>query len=443
MRVRLSCRWRLAVIVTTAALLSPNRVVRAADATPLADDGGFAAPAWSEPSGELTLAAAIGAALRHAPELAGSAAELSAIDARIVQVDVWPNPGVGVDVEDVAGSGTYEGAEQSQTTLWLSQPVELGGKRAKRRRVADLARRGADWQLAVRRLAVVTEVKKRYAAVLLAQEREALGRELETLSSGARRNVDERVKSGAAATAEQAQVRISLGRAQLARKLAQRQTASARRQLAATWGGSEPLFTAVRGRLEDISPPPPLDELLSLLDRNPGMARWDAAIEQQAAVASLEQANRIPDVSLTAGGRHYGINDDYAAVFSLSVPIPVFDRNQGSVLEAESLVAKARAEREAAYTRARADLAAAHADLQSHFERVTTLRDDVLDHAETATRETAEAHRRGAAHMLEVLATQRVLFDLREEYLQALADYHSTLADIEQLAAAVPEEMPR
>src|SRR5262245_33257394 len=97
----------------------------------LALDGGSL-----NPEGELTLARAIEAALLNNPDLHASAYELSAAQARIVQAGLRPNPELGVELENFAGSGALQGVDALETTLSLSQVVELGGKRTLRRSVA-------------------------------------------------------------------------------------------------------------------------------------------------------------------------------------------------------------------------------------------------------------------------------------------------------------------
>src|SRR6185436_17801449 len=91
-------------------------------------------------------------------------------------------------------------------------------------------------------------------------------------------------------------------------------------------------FTAA-GSLEEVAPPPPLEELLARLEHSPVLARWDAEIERRIAGIALARADRIPGVTLYAGARHFNATDDVAAVFDVAVPLPLFDRNQGSIIE--------------------------------------------------------------------------------------------------------------
>jgi cobalt-zinc-cadmium efflux system outer membrane protein len=196
--------------------------------------------------------------------------------------------------------------------------------------------------------------------------------------------------------------------------------------------------TGVAGDLEAVSPPPALESLVSRLEHTPVLERFDAEIERRAAAVRLERARAFPDLYVSAGGRHYNDNEDYAAVFSFNFPLPFFDRNQGGIAESEHLLEKARAERAAALLEARTLLQATHDDAQLQFERIASLRDRMLVDAREASDQTRQAYRRGAAYAQDVLAAQRAVLDLQEEYLQALADYQTTLIDVESLAAVGP-----
>jgi cobalt-zinc-cadmium efflux system outer membrane protein len=82
-----------------------------------------ATPEVAAPVAQITLAQAIELALRHNPELIASAYGISAAQARILQAAARPNPDLGLELENFAGSGSARGAEALETTLSLSQVV--------------------------------------------------------------------------------------------------------------------------------------------------------------------------------------------------------------------------------------------------------------------------------------------------------------------------------
>jgi cobalt-zinc-cadmium efflux system outer membrane protein len=130
-------------------------------------------------------------------------------------------------------------------------------------------------------------------------------------------------------------------------------------------------------------------------------------------------------------------------VISVSIPLPVFDRNQGGFLEAHYQLAKAAEERRAAEIQGRAALAEVYAALASAFRKATTLQDEVLPGAQQAFDAASEGYRQGKFGFLDVLDAQRTLFEARGQYLEALVAYHRGVAEVERLIGeplgAVPD----
>src|SRR5262245_60728610 len=111
-----------------------------------------------EPRGVIRLQQVLTLTLLRNPELAAFSFDMRAAEARALQAGIWPNPQLGVEVENVAGTGsTTKGVRAAETTLQLSQLIELGGKRAKRMRLAGLERELTSWDYEVKRLDVLTE----------------------------------------------------------------------------------------------------------------------------------------------------------------------------------------------------------------------------------------------------------------------------------------------
>src|SRR5690242_7328205 len=122
-------RAGLTLLVALISFCAP--ALHAAEASP----SGF-----SEPTGELTLERAIEAALARNPDLAATAYELRAADARVLQSGLRPNPELSAEFENLAGTGAARGIDAAEATLSLSQVIELGGKRSQRQSVAGADR---------------------------------------------------------------------------------------------------------------------------------------------------------------------------------------------------------------------------------------------------------------------------------------------------------------
>jgi cobalt-zinc-cadmium efflux system outer membrane protein len=88
---------------------------------------------------------ALALALLQNPELRAFAWDVRAAEARTLQAGLRPNPELGLEVENIAGTGVLQGGQSAETTLRLNQVIELGGKRARRLQVAAVERDLAAW----------------------------------------------------------------------------------------------------------------------------------------------------------------------------------------------------------------------------------------------------------------------------------------------------------
>jgi cobalt-zinc-cadmium efflux system outer membrane protein len=403
-----------------------------------------AAPPGDEPRGAITLREAVAAALLRHPTLAADSWEVRSQEARELQAGALPNPEVSVEVENVGGQGDRADFEQTETTLWLWQLVELAGKRSKRRAVAEQRGELARWDYEARRLGVLTATTKAFVAVLAEQERLRRASDLEGLAEGSVGEMRRQLAAGAVSPVDVAQAEVVHAGAQLERGRVDRSLASRRAALAATWGSAAPRVTVLRGDLGDgVAAPPPLAGLVARLDANPDVARWGSELAEREAQLALARARRVPDPTLGIGGRHFSDNGDNALVFQVSLPLPVFDRNHGNVLAAGRDLARARAERAAAGLSVRTALVRRHADLAAAFDEAVVLRQRSIPSAERAFAGTRSGHRQGLFNGYDVLAAQRTLFDLRVREVDALLAYHHARADVERLVAApLDEETP-
>lgn len=398
--------------------------------------------AGDEPTGALRLEQAIDAALQSNPDLKVSAADVSIKDAQALQAGLRPNPTAGLNMEDIAGSGDRNGWQSGETTLSLSQLIELGSKREKRLRAAELERDVAAGDYLARRRSVIAESTASFSSVLIAQERLALAEELVRLSRGAVDTVAATVKTGSVSPIEQHRASATLARSQAERTNAERELIRARIALAATWGSSAPVFTKVEGKLEPLIPPEPLATLLEQADASPEVARLDVEIAQRRAAMDVETSKTIPSITLGAGVRQYADQGDAGLVIGIQVPLPLFDRNQGNILAASRDITRTELERVAARNRVRAEVRRAYEAQQSSLIQAATLRDRGIPEARRAYDGARDAYQKGLFRYLEVLDAQRTMFELRAAYLDAVDLYYQASSDLVRWAAISADEKP-
>jgi cobalt-zinc-cadmium efflux system outer membrane protein len=389
--------------------------------------------AMEEPGEAITLKQALSLALMKNPELQSFSMEIRAREARILQSRQPLNPELQLEVENFGGSKETRGFEGAETTFSLSQAFLLGGKRAKRVRLATLDRDLAGWDYEAKRLGVLTEVTKAYIDLIAKQSRVILSEDLVRLAEQSYQTVSARVQAGKVSPIDETKASASLSLTRLDLERAKRAFEAAKKILAAAWGDSSPVFVKAEGELNLDPSLPSFEQLSKALESNPDLARWADETEQRRSALVLEEANRIPDLTLSGGIRRLNETQDNVFVLGLSIPLPVFNKNEGAIAEAKTRLLKAEKEQKAAVLKVYSSLSEAYQRMATAFVEATSLKSQVLPALQKAFDAVQEGYRYGKFGYLDVLDTQRTLFESQSQYLEALAAYRKARVDVERL----------
>jgi len=332
-------------------------------------------------------------------------------------------------------TGESRGFDASVYTVRAAQTIELGNKRTKRRRAASLEVDLARWDLAAERLDLMAEVKTRFVDLLAAQERVGMVTASHELGRKVRDMAAERVRSGKVSPLELTKAEVELTSRRLDLRRAERELTMARTALAALWGAS-PAEASTLGAQGDIRQVPQLLDLVALeaaLSRNPDLARWETEGELTQAVVDQEKAAPVADVTLSAGIAHEQESGSEVVQFAVSLPLPLFDRNQGNIAAALAEADRTRQAERAVAIALRAELAGQWQELQATVEEATSMKDEMLPAARQAFEAAQQAYRSGKLEYLDVLDAQQTLFEAEMQWLEALVALHRATVQIERL----------
>ena len=394
-------------------------------------------------SGEdITLARALALTLERSPQLAAFSWDIRAAEARILQAKLVPNPEISFDGEDFTRAGVQSATESMQNTLVLSQLIELGGKRKSRVREAQFDRRAAEWDYQVKRLDVLKATTLAFIDVLSGQRKVSLAEENVQLAEREIPVTQKRVEAGQASNVELIRTNTELATARIELTEATHDLEAARVNLAAQWGAKKATFASVSGNLEQLRAIPSLESLKAKLQANPELAKWATERQRREATLSSARAEGHPDLTVNAGPRLLGASHaDMSLVAGFSIPLPLWNRNQGKIAEAEANVAKTSDERAAAEADAYAQLNEAYQTLQRAAEEVRILHDTVLPGAKSVIDQTTEGYATGRFSQLDVLDAEKSYIETRTQYVRALSDFQKAAAQIDALTAG-PVELP-
>lgn len=376
----------------------------------------------------IDLPAAIELALAQ-PALRAAAHEVAANEAAAGDAGRFPNPEL-----DYLREGQRAGTRT--TTVQIRQPIELGGKRRARVALAEGAVALARTELAARRQDLRADAIAGFYALLIAQEREVLAHSLVEL---ARRGADvaaRRVAAGKSSPIDATRARLAVVDASSELGRASGEVAIARTTLAALTGlPAETLTLASRG----ADKPPavkPLAALQAALGGSLAVQRARGQLAAQAAQVEVERAARMPDVTVSVGSQRDEELGRRQAVVGLSLPLPLFNRNQGKLGAALRRMDGAQDELAAVQASAAAELAGLHTRYEVARNEAASLREEVLPAARSAHALTLKGFEYGKFSFLDVLDAQRSLFQAQARHWNVLLEAWRAYADIERLAGA-------
>lgn len=382
----------------------------------------------------LSLNEANARALEQHPSLAVFDSDRRLADAKILSALAIPNPEVEFETEDVLGSGEYEGFQSAVYNLGLSQLLELGGKRRQRAAVARSARESEDLRFESARREVMLETTRRFVAALAAQDAEGTAGQNLAIANETVASVKGMQEGGRGSALDVGQSELGLREAQLQLESARSRTTLARQQLASLWGDSTPDFDRVAGKLTTPREKlPPVETLDELLDDHPLMAMARSGISTAKRELTLQERLRQPDMSLGLAWRRDTTVDDNAVVINVSLPLPLWNRNEGGIAEAEAGIARSEALVSQARRELSATLAEAFVRLEIARSQYQLVADRMLPSAIKHHEAVTEGHRLGRISYLELLEARRALTEVRGQRIEMLSGYHEARVEIEAL----------
>jgi len=374
----------------------------------------------------LTLDAALQTAFANNPDLAAAQWDIEIAAGGRQQAGLIPNPVASWDAEDTR-------RDTRTTTFKLSQTLELGGKRGARIDVATSAQDAAALALEQRRNTLRAEVIEGYYGALRAQERLDLAQRSLALAERGLVVANGRVTAGKSSPVEATRAQVQLSEIRLELNRAHMGLTDAYRRLAASTGSAATDFQAVATPSHSTPPLPSATHLLARLDQTAELRLAELQIVQNEASVGLEKAQRIPDLDVSIGSQYDASVRERVNLVGVSMPIPLFNRNQGNVLAATRRADQARDQRNAAELRLRTETRQALDLWQTANSEVRAFNQQILPAAQSAVDSATRGFEMGKFSFLDVLDAQRTLIAARTQYLAATAQATDAWLRIERI----------
>lgn len=383
-----------------------------------------------------TLERALIAAGASSPSLEAADAGVRAAGAARTVAGLRPNPQVQVQVENVGGSGLYRGTQSAETTAGLALPIELGGKRSARVAVADSRSVRARLEAAIALADLRERVTQAYIAAASGERRVEITRQLAGFADAGFRAASTRVAAGAASPIEQQRADVERVNANVALERATREAAVARENLVRLTG--EPVAGSLdAGWFDRVGVYGPT--LPGSADGTLILAAAEADVTTASAQVRLARAQRVPDVTLTAGARRLSATNDMAAIFGVSIPFPLFNNGRAAVSQAEAERQAVDARRRVTILDTEQAIASAQAELANAAAAARSAGGPALSAATEAARIARIGYGQGKFSQLELLDAERTLAATKAAAVDALVAYHDAEARLARLTTPAPD----
>jgi cobalt-zinc-cadmium efflux system outer membrane protein len=377
----------------------------------------------------LTLDEAQGIALANHPALGRAGAQIQAARGQWLQAGLGPNPQIGYLASEIGNDG-----RAGQQGGLVSKEFVTGGKLELARQVASRDVALAEQRLAAQRLRVLNDVRVAFFDVLISQRRLQVAQNLSKIGEQVIKTAEALRKAKEASTADvlRAQIEAEAARIELSR--AQFQLDAAWRSLSALMGVPSMPMPALAGDAE----PPSCEydwqaSLQRLLSESPEMAAAVLRVERARWALSRAQAEPIPNVTLEGSVQHDSATRDTFAGVQASIPIPLFNRNQGNILAAQSELRAAERDVDRVALGLQQRLAIVFSQHAAAQREASGYKEGILDRAKTTYELVDRGYRQGEFNFTDVLTAQRTYFQAHLTYLNALREVRAAEAKIEGL----------
>ena len=384
----------------------------------------------------LTLDAAIRLAMDRNPLLTAAKEEIRAFEGDQIAAGKRPNPSVSLEVEDYpiqAHPGPF--FQNQAMTLRLDYEIERGGRRQLRTEVAAQAVEAQRWEYRNQVRLMQLEVERAFAQAILAK--------LNLEASQSLLNQTERMIALNRVRFEQGEISaLELNRTEAERLRFQEDVFQADLNLRNAKSSLLALMHApelsqdveIIGELQvsegasetGMPPQASLEELLKIaFERRPDLASRAEEDRRAETDMALQRALRSSNISVGGG---YKRNDaDNSFVIGVTVPLRIFNRNEGEMIRAEAKRKQASSLASAARKHIELEVRQAYEAKEVNRLRVEYIRTQHLEKAEEAGRVTFAAYNLGGATLIDYLDAQRTYRDTLRIYYQALYDARVSL----------------
>jgi cobalt-zinc-cadmium efflux system outer membrane protein len=384
--------------------------------------------AAGKPVENLTLEQALGMAENLQPELAEAKAMVEAAEGRARQAGAFPNPEAIVGAQQLPLSGNQP--NEKEYVAGVGQTIPLSSRLSKARQAELLDREVRARGLEVKRRDIRKRVHSAFATALYQEKAYQAQGEIQRNAEKAVATTQARVEAGDAVKEDLARMEMELSRAKVELQRADSLREQARIGLVAAIGDAALTVKSLAGTMDATFEIPTLESLVANLAGQPETALADADIRARAARVAVAKAERIPDVKVELLYHRLEASSANTVDVGLSLPLPLFNRNQGKLREARAEQAAAEARARMTQNELTTRLRESYLQLTGALASSRTLKTEILGKADTVLKTAEARYAAGDISLTEILPVRRDWAAVQLSYLESLRDVMQAWAEL-------------
>ncbi len=376
----------------------------------------------------LTLDQALEMAERRHPQLAETRALVEAASGRAQQAGTFPNPEAILGAQQIPVQ-SYPVPDR-QYVAGFGQTLPLGNRLSKARDAELLER-----EVRLRGLeGVYRQLRKRvqgsFATALYQESAFQAQTRITTGLASAVAITQARLDAGDVIPQDLARSEMELARAEVELRRSQSLRKQGLLALSAAMGDPNLEVKSVEGSLDVTFEVATLDSLAANLSSQPELREAEAGVRASNARIDLAKAERIPDVKVEALYHRLEVSGQNTFDLGLSIPLPLFNWNQGRLREARSVAVAAEARARNTANELNLNLRESHLALTTALDNLTTFRTQILPRAETVLKSAELRYSAGDSALTDVLPVRRDWAAVHLSYLETLREVMQSWAEV-------------
>jgi cobalt-zinc-cadmium efflux system outer membrane protein len=380
----------------------------------------------------LTLEDAVEIAINNNPLIKSKKHNMGTYEGRIKQAGLLPNPKILFFTQEIQTNNV--GFDQSQNSVDLIQKLETGGKRKLRVKAAEKEKKVMEFDLLTTIADITAKAKKSFFYVLTAQDELKFAEETLEIAKSLMSIASERFESGDIAKIEVLKAKIELSSAKMRVQDVERKHLNSVKMLQTVMGVPDIVLNNLFPVSTADTPSLNMDKLSDLLlNRHPALKTRKKAVDLSLIKITEAKRKAIPDINAMIGYKRLTEIDVNTIQAGIEFPLPIFNRNQGKIIEAKAFSFKAKDDVEVVRNQLLLQLSNAFNLYTSTREQIRFFVDTIIPQAEESLKITRQGYKLGEFDYLDVLDAQRTLANTRISYLKILNELFSSITEIEKL----------